>query len=126
MVVKQLAPAQTELFKHMFEKYDKDHSGSLTREEIKAALAESGVQISIQELEKIVDQLDVDKNDEINYTEFLSASMDLTQYLTKDKIRALFATFDVDGSGEITKENIKKAFSKFGREITDEEIDTIM
>lgn len=52
--------------------------------------------------------------------------MDLTQYLTKDKIRALFNTFDVDGTGEITKENIKKAFSKFGREITDEEIDTIM
>ena len=39
----------------MFEQYDKDHSGSLTRAEIKAALAESGVHISIEELEKIVD-----------------------------------------------------------------------
>lgn len=46
MVVKQLAPSQTEMFRHMFEKYDKDHSGTLTREEIKQALAESGVQIS--------------------------------------------------------------------------------
>jgi Ca2+-binding EF-hand superfamily protein len=35
----------------------------------------------------------------------------------------MFATFDLDGSGEITKDNIKKAFSKFGREISDEEID---
>ena len=35
----------------MFEQYDKDHSGSLTRAEIKAALAESGVHISIEELE---------------------------------------------------------------------------
>ena len=96
----------------MFESYDKDHSGSLTRDEIKSALAESGVEISVDELQKIVDKLDVDKNDEVNYTEFLSASMDLTQYLTKDKIRALFATFDVDGSGEITKENIKKAFNE--------------
>lgn len=52
--------------------------------------------------------------------------MDLTSYLTADKIRALFATFDVDGTGEITKENIKKAFTKFGREITEEEINTIM
>ena len=55
MVVKQLAPQQTEQFRHMFEQYDKDHSGSLTRAEIKAALAESGVHISIEELEKIVD-----------------------------------------------------------------------
>ena len=62
----------------MFETYDKDHSGSLTRAEIKAALAESGVSISVEELGRIVDQLDVDKNDEINYSEFLSASMDLT------------------------------------------------
>ncbi len=55
MVVKQLAPAQTEKFRHMFQEYDKDHSGSLTRAEIKAALAESGVEISIEELGKIVD-----------------------------------------------------------------------
>ena len=49
--------------------------------------------------------------------------MDLTKYLTKDKINAMFATFDVDGSGEITRENIKQAFSKFGREVSKKEID---
>ena len=74
--------------------------------------------------------MDINKDDEINYTEFLAASMDLTHslhyYATKDKIRALFATFDIDGSGEITKDNIKKAFSKFGREISNREIDEIM
>jgi calcium-dependent protein kinase len=89
-------------------------------------LRESEVSISLEELDKIVDQLDVDKNDMINYTEFLSATMDLTKYLTQDKIKAMFATFDMDGSGEITKENIQQAFTKFGREITDEEINEIM
>jgi Ca2+-binding EF-hand superfamily protein len=34
----------------MFEEYDKDHSGSLTRDEIKTALAASGVEISVEEL----------------------------------------------------------------------------
>lgn len=78
MVVKQLAPKEIEKFKHMFEEYDKDNSGFLTKKEIKDALKESDVQISIEELDTIVDQLDADGNDMINYSEFLSAAMDLT------------------------------------------------
>ena len=62
----------------MFESYDKDNSGFLTKKEIKEALKESDVQISIEELDVIVDQLDADGNDMINYSEFLSAAMDLT------------------------------------------------
>jgi calcium-dependent protein kinase len=82
MVVKQLAPQEIEKFKHMFETYDDDNSGFLTKKEIKDALKEADVTISLEELDKIVDQLDLDGNDEINYTEFLSAAMDLSQFLT--------------------------------------------
>lgn len=39
---------------------------------------------------------------------------------------ALFKTFDIDQTGSISKENIKQAFTKFGKNVTDEEIDEIM
>jgi Ca2+-binding EF-hand superfamily protein len=35
----------------------------------------------------------------------------------------MFNTFDIQGSGQITKENIKDAFTKFGKELSDDEVD---
>ena len=37
-------------------------------------------------------------------------------------MEAIFKQFDIDGNNMITKENIKEAMSKMGREISDEEI----
>jgi len=38
----------------------------------------------------------------------------------------LFAAFDVDDNKEITEDNIKNAFTKLGREISDEDVKAIM
>ena len=46
--------------------------------------------------------------------------------MTDDKLEAIFKTFDVDGTGRITKDNLKLAFSKFGREISNDDISNIM
>ena len=39
---------------------------------------------------------------------------------------AIFKTFDVDNTGEITDVNLQDSFTKFGMTITDEEIKEIM
>jgi len=62
----------------------------------------------------------------INYSEFLSATIDINSLLTQGKLMALFKTFDVDQTGSISKENIKHAFTKFGKDVTDKEIEEIM
>ena len=46
--------------------------------------------------------------------------------MTDDKLEAIFKTFDVDGTGKITPDNLLAAFSKFGRQVTKDEIDNIM
>ena len=46
--------------------------------------------------------------------------------LTDDKLQAIFKSFDTDNSGEITQENIREAFSKIGKTISDEEVAVIM
>ena len=62
----------------------------------------------------------------MNYSEFLSATINASAYLTEDKLAAIFKTFDVDNTGQITVQNIKDAFSKFGKEVSDDEMDQIM
>ena len=39
---------------------------------------------------------------------------------------AIFKSFDLDNSGQITAQNLKDAFSKFGRELSEDEIKQVM
>jgi len=56
----------------------------------------------------------------------LAATINTNSFLTEEKLAAIFKTFDVDNSGQITAENIKDAFSKFGKEVTEDEVKEIM
>lgn len=52
--------------------------------------------------------------------------MDIRKYLTNERVEALFKSFDVDDNDLIEPENIRDAFTKLGKDITDGEIRTIM
>jgi len=82
--------------------------------------------MSAKEIDEIIDELDYAKNHKINYTEFIAASINVSSFLTEEKLDSLFNTFDVDGSGKITEQNIKDAFSKFGRVVSEEEVKEIL
>ena len=56
----------------------------------------------------------------------MSATIDVSKFLTEEKLGAIFKAFDLDNTGNITATNIKDAFSKFGREVSDEECLEIM
>ena len=78
------------------------------------------------DLSKVIKELDYAKDSRISYSEFIAASIDVSKFLTKEKLEALFNTFDVDNTGCITTKNLKGAFSKFNRDITDHEIQEII
>jgi len=50
--------------------------------------------------------VDVDKNGEISYSEFLAVTVDRRSYLTKSKLKLIFKFFDVDESGCIDLEEV--------------------
>jgi Ca2+-binding EF-hand superfamily protein len=74
----------------------------------------------------VVKELDFADNKKINYSEFIAATINAADFLTHDRLEAIFKSFDIDNTGEITAQNLKDAFSKFGKEVSDDEIDTIM
>ena len=43
--------------------------------------------------------------------------------VTKQRLSAIFQQFDQDGDGQITEDNIRTAFSKFGIVVQDETIE---
>ena len=53
--------------------------------------------------------VDADKNDAIEYEEFIAATINLEELLTDENLRIAFNSFDKDGSQELSADEIKSA-----------------
>lgn len=108
-----------------FQKLDTNQSGFLEPDNIKEALSSIGQRMNLDSINAMIDEIDFAGNHKINYTEFIAATIETSQFLSDQRLQSIFDTFDVDRSGYITPANIKDAFSKMGREISDEDINDI-
>lgn len=54
---------------------------------------------------------DTDGSGEINYTEFIAATIDQTIFLREDYLRTAFNMFDKDNSGKIDNEEVVELLS---------------
>lgn len=122
VLVKHLGPTQINKLKAEFEKIDKDFSGFLELSELEQVIQNAQFNMTNEEIASIVQELDFADNKKINYSEFIAATINAAEFLTEDKLEAIFKSFDIDNTGEITSQNLKDAFSKFGKEVTFEDI----
>ena len=118
--------AEVEKIRAQFQKMDTNMTGYITAAELKDALNEAGINYQEGDLDRIIKEVDFHGNNQINYTEFLAATISVKKILTKEHLVAMFNQFDTDGSGTITINDIKEAMNKFGQKITQEEISDIM
>ena len=79
ILVKQMEPHQINSLKDEFQKLDTDTSGFLEKNELRDAINNSHYAIEGSEVDDIVNQLDLAQNGKINYSEFLSATIDLNE-----------------------------------------------
>lgn len=68
---KALSNTQIQGLKECFNHFDKDGSGSIDREELGEVFAAFGQEMSEEELEQLMDDVDDDKSGEIEFEEFL-------------------------------------------------------
>ena len=112
LLVKLLNPKEINSLRKQFEKIDEDQSGNVSTEELSKALKKINKEIPDEEIEKIVAEIDIKGNHEINYSEFIAATLNAKVYLNESRLLMLFKEFDTDDSGYITVENLKEAFEK--------------
>lgn len=70
--------------------------------------------------------IDLNHDGEINYSEFLAATVDKKKALTLQNLWFAFHHFDADNSGFITEAGLAEVFHREGRKITPEQIHEIM
>ncbi|CAI5979215.1 unnamed protein product [Closterium sp. NIES-64] len=95
--------------KEMFEMMDTDGSGTITLDELRVGLKKVGGNLTDEEIEKIMEETDIDHSGEIEYGEFLAATLHLSKIDKQENLLKAFEYFDADGSGTITLDELQKA-----------------
>ncbi|CAD8062120.1 unnamed protein product [Paramecium sonneborni] len=136
LLVNQLNETELSQLKEIFKKIDVDNSGTITFDELKQALHAEGSPATFEDIEKLINNTSTPQTYEqvgkkkkdfvIKYSEFLASCIDQRKFITKEKLQSLFFIFDTDNSGFITKLNIKEAFARNGKQISDKQIDEMI
>ena len=78
------------------------------------------------ELNEIFGKLDFNKDGEINYSEFLAATVMKSKVVTDSNLKLAFHHFDVDNSGYITAANLAQAFKRQGKVYNEEDVEAMI
>ena len=70
-------------------------------------------------------QVDADGNGEIDYSEFVVATMNEKNLISNNKLQTAFKMFDKDGGGSISTDEIKQVLS-FGQNLDEKVVNQII
>lgn len=109
IIARQVPDDAIEQLRDLFLRVDVDHSGTLTVEEMDAALEKLQASESARaEMRRLMSEIEMGQRDEVNYTEFIAATISRQTYLREEVCRAAFHIFDTDGDGFISKGDLTK------------------
>merc|ERR1712072_1540469 len=126
--VKALTEEQVEECREAFEMFDMDRSGAIDVRELKAAIKALGMDVSAEELKKMVSDVDKDGNGTIEFPEFLGMmTAKMSQNASEEEIAKCFKLFDHDATGMITLKNLFHARSILGMDdVSDSQLENML
>ena len=113
-MAKTLTNEEISGMKQMFKQFDKDNSGTITINELQKGSEKKGAAATTAELEQMLKSMDVDGNGELDYEEFIAATLCASKIQNEDNMERAFAYFDKDNSGFITSDELRKVIDDFG------------
>lgn len=90
----------------IFKSLDKNSDGEISINEMKEAIRllsnKQIIELDDEEIEYIFNEIDLDKNGLINYSEFISSAIDYKKLIKLDHVLEAFHSFDTDKNGKIS------------------------
>lgn len=104
LIARQLKDEELAELKETFIALDTNKDGMLSHQELSDGMAKHKVDLPA-DMEEVLKNLDTDGSGKVDYTEFIAATLNVSQYMRKEILWAAFRSFDTDGDGFIsTKE----------------------
>lgn len=98
----------------VFKRIDTDNSGYISVKELMDVINKQHMNMTEADASKMIKESDYAGSGQINYSEFIAATIDVKKFLNDSKLRSVFSLFDTDHSGQITVANLHAAFQKLG------------
>lgn len=119
VIVNMMNDKEVKDLKNAFRKIDIDNSGMISHLELQKIMNETGKQYSEDETKLIIKTIKKTDDLEINYSDFLAATIDRKVFSNKEKIKLAFKHFDIFNKNEISLNSLKETMARNGRKIND-------
>merc|ERR1712010_77845 len=124
---KEMTDEQKKEVKEAFDLFDTDGSGAIDAAELKIAMQALGFEPTVDEVAKMVKDIDIDGNATVEFEEFIE--MMEGKISNKDPVEEMkkaFKTFDDDNTGKITFKNMQRVAKELGESMDDADIQDVI
>ena len=90
MLVQMISQDEVKDLRAQFEAMDTGGTGMIDMKELTEVLTNKGIKIDVNQLNSIISEIDYYGNKQINYSDFLSATINIRVYMTEQKLQAIF------------------------------------
>lgn len=119
LVAYSMSDNDLETMRQTFMAMDKDGDGTLSLEEVKAAMRDHA---NLAEMEALFAQADTDDSGRLEWTEFLSALATSKQLSCREACWEAFRVFDKDGDRKISLAEVQDVLGREGKEVSVDEV----
>ena len=123
--MRSLTEEQVINYKEVFDAFDSDKNGFITKLELQSLLEKFYRDVSQSDAEKLISKIDRNDDGMLDFEEFLTlmASFDDdSEENLKEQLQLAFKTFDKNDDGKISLEELKYALQNIGEKFTEEEV----
>jgi len=109
-------------FKEIFDLFDADSNGSITKEELAGAMGSLGISLTPEELEAIFIKTDADLSGTIGFAEFAQWVNNKVNLTSQNDLREIFSQIDLDGNGSISVDEFRQLLDSLKINLPEDEL----